>query len=317
MNRRDLIRRTTVFGAVAGISALTGCGQTARSSEAKLPKEKLAPLPAPPAGMLPAAFVLGKDAEVLDLCGPLEVFAGASSKDGKPLFAPYMVAATSTPVTVGGGMKVLPDYTFKTSPPPKLIVIPAMDMSGAPQEMYDWIRRASAATDVTMSVCNGAFVLAKTGLLAGKSATAHHGGFYRFAALHPDVHLKRGARFVEEGNIASAGGISSGIDLALRVVARYVGRDSTTELADSMEYQGRGWLNPDSNEAYATLPAFTEENPLCPVCLMRADRSIKTGYKGKNYYFCSSGEKEFFEQHTDVFDRFQAEDAARKRDATP
>jgi len=153
MNRRDLIRRTTVFGAVAGISALSGCGQTAKSSEAKLPKEKPMPLPVPSAGMLPAAFVLGKDAEVLDFCGPLEVFAGASTKDGKPLFAPYMVAAASTPVTVGGGMKVLPDHTFKTSPPPKLIVIPAMDVSGAPQEMYDWIRDASAKTDVPMSVC--------------------------------------------------------------------------------------------------------------------------------------------------------------------
>jgi transcriptional regulator GlxA family with amidase domain/YHS domain-containing protein len=258
--------------------------------------------------MVPAAFVLGKDAEVLDFCGPLEVFAGATTKDGKQLFAPYMVAASKNPVTVGGGMKVLPDHTFKTAPAPKVIVIPAMDFSGEPQEMFDWIRAASKSTDVTMSVCNGAFVLAKTGLLSGKSATAHHGGFFRFAAMYPDVQLKRGARFVEEGNIALAGGISSGIDLALRVVERYVGKGATLDLADAMEYQGKGWENPNSNAVYAKMPAFTEEHPLCPVCLNDGDRSIKTSYEGKTYYFCAQGEKDFFEKHTDVFDRFAAED---------
>jgi len=127
----------------------------------------------------------------------------------------------------------------------------------------------------------------------------------------PEVHLKRGARFVEDGNIASAGGVSSGIDLALRVVERYAGRERALEVADLMEYQGKGWLNPNSNETYAKLPPFTKEHPICPVCLMSGDRSIKASYKGKTYYFCSEGEKEVFEKHTDVFDRFLAEDAAR------
>jgi YHS domain-containing protein len=162
-----------------------------------------------------------------------------------------------------------------------------------------------------MSVCNGAFVLAKTGLLSGKSATAHHGGFFRFAATYPDVHLKRGARFVEEGNLASAGGISSGIDLALRVVERYVGRDIAADVADGMEYQGKGWLNPDSNDAYTKLPDFNDEHPICPVCLSDGDRSIKSSHKGKTYYFCATGEKEFFEAHLDVFERFLAEDGPR------
>jgi len=128
----------------------------------------------------------------------------------------------------------------------------------------------------------------------------------------PEVHLKRGARFVEDGNIASAGGVSSGIDLALRVVERYAGREQALEVADLMEYQRKGWLNPNSNEAYAKLPAFAEDHPICPVCLMSGDRSIKASYKGKTYYFCSQDEKDFFEKHTDVFDKFLAEDAARK-----
>lgn len=321
MDRRALLKKTTMIALATGIPSIAGCSKssqlqsdnraTATASTAAPSSVDLAtPLPVPSGGMLPAAFVIGKDAEVLDFCGPLEVFAGATTKDGKQLFAPYMVATKKDPVIVGGGMKVLPDYIFKTAPAPKVIVIPAMDFSGEPQEMFDWIRTASKSTDVTMSVCNGAFVLAKTGLLSGKSATAHHGGFFRFAAMYPDVHLKRGARFVEEDNIASAGGISSGIDLALRVVERYAGKAAVIDLADAMEYQGKGWENPNSNEAYAKLPAFTEEHPLCPVCLSDGDRSIKTSYKGKTYYFCAQGEKEFFEKHTNVFDRFLAEDAA-------
>jgi putative intracellular protease/amidase/YHS domain-containing protein len=272
--------------------------------------EKPSPLPLPPEGNLPVAIVLGKDAEVLDFCGPLEVFASTFTKDGKPLFAPYMVAASMDPVTVGGGMKVVPDYTFQTAPAPKVIVIPAMNTQGAPPGMYEWIRAASKSTDVTMSVCNGAFVLARTGLLSGRRATAHHGGYYRFAGMFPDVHLKRGVRFVEDGNLATAGGVSSGIDLALRVVERYAGREIAARVADAIEYQGKGWLDPDSNGAYATFPALDERRPTCPLCLMEVDTSIKVDYKGKTYYFCAQGEKEFFEKHTDVLDRFLAEDAA-------
>ena len=226
--------------------------------------------------------------------------------------------ALKEPVTVSGGMKVLPDYTFKTAPAPKLIVIPAMDTHQAPAEMYDWIRTASKGTDVTMSVCNGAFILAKTGLLSGKQATAHHGGYLRFAGTFPDVRLKRGARFVEDGKFATAGGVSSGIDLALRVVERYVGRDIAAQVADGMEYQGKGWLNPDSNDAYATMPEFNEAHPVCPLCFMDGGPLHQDArYKGKTYYFCAPSEKEFFDKHLDVFERFLAEDAARSRKPAP
>ena len=90
---------------------------------------------------MPVAFVILKAAEVLDFCGPLEVFAAASTKDGKPLFAPYTVASTMEPVVVGGGMKVLPDYIFKTASAPKVIVIPAQ--AGLTPEMIEWIRSPS------------------------------------------------------------------------------------------------------------------------------------------------------------------------------
>jgi putative intracellular protease/amidase/YHS domain-containing protein len=266
------------------------------------------PLPVPAGGEIPVAFVLGKDAEVLDFCGPLEVFAGAWTKDGRPLFKPYFVAASRTPVVVGGGMRIVPDYTFATAPAPKVIVIPAMGPT--PDAMIDWIRKVSPGTDVTISVCNGAFVLARTGLLDGKPATSHHGGYFRFAGTFPKVQLQRGARFVETGNLASAGGISSGIDLALRVVERYVGKSETQALVDGMEYQGTGWLDPKSNAAYAKLPKSTAQEPVCPLCRMSADTTIRSVFRGKTYYFCSKPEKQFFDEHPSVVDRFLAEDAA-------
>lgn len=267
-------------------------------------------LSVPPEGSLPVAFVLGKDAEVLDFTGPLEVFAGAWTADSRPLFRPYYVADSLEPVTVGGGMRVMPDYTFANAPAPKVVVIPAMS-DDVPESMLDWIRRMAPGTDVTMSVCNGAFILARTGLLDGRSATAHHGGYFRFAATFPKVKLERGARFVEDGNLASAGGISSGIDLALRVVERYVGRESTEELVESMEYQGTGWRDAGSNDAFARFTWERLGRPVCPLCQMDGDPQFQSELRGRTFTFCSAEEKAFFDAHPEVVGRFLAEDAAR------
>ncbi|MBL8755276.1 MAG: DJ-1/PfpI family protein [Planctomycetes bacterium] len=268
------------------------------------------PLMVPKEGSLPVAFVLGEDAEVLDFTGPLEVFAGAVTADGRPLFRPYFVAATLEPVVVGGGMRIVPDYTFANAPAPKAVVIPAMT-DDVPEAMLEWIRRVAPGTDVTMSVCNGAFVLARTGLLDGRRATAHHGGYFRFAGAFPKVKLERGARFVEDGNLASAGGISSGIDLAIRVVERYLGRESAEELVEAMEYQGNGWRDAGSNGAFARFARERDGHPICPLCQMEGDPRFQTEFRGHVYLFCSAGEKTFFDTHLEVVDRFLAEDAAR------
>ena len=309
MNRRELIRNSALLGLAARVGAIGACAETtSRTFAGNSTTSPLSPLNARASGNLPVAFVLGEHAEVLDIAGPLDVFAGAMTKEGNQLFAPYTVAAKKDPVTIGGGMNVVPDHDFKSSPQPKVIVIPAMMLSEKDSEMFDWIRAESKAADLTMSVCNGAFVLAKTGLLNGKNATCHHGGYFEFAAAYPNVHLKRGARFVEQGNLASSGGVSSGIDLALRVVERYSGHQLALRVADGMEYQGKGWLDANSNQAYAKMPDLTAAPPLCAVCLMGTDRSINTIYKGKTFYFCMNDHKETFEKHTEVYERFLTED---------
>jgi len=266
-------------------------------------------LPVPEGGLVPIAFVIGHNAEVLDLTGPLEVFSAAWTTDWSPMFEPYFVADNLEPVTVSGNMRVLPDYTFENAPQPRIIVIPAMESSS--DRMIEWIRSATTEADVTMSVCNGAFVLARTGLLDGKPAAAHHGGYFRFAGMFPKVLLQRGARYVEAGNVASAGGISSGIDLALRVVERYAGREQVLGIVEALEYQGNGWLDPMSNQEFANLPSNDPAHPICPLCFMQADTSIRAIFKGSTYYFCAESEKEFFETHPEVMERFINEDAAR------
>jgi transcriptional regulator GlxA family with amidase domain len=149
------------------------------------------------------------------------------------------VAEKAATLRVTGGMQVTPDYTVANAPQPKVIVIPAHQ--GSPR-LVEWIRTASARADITLSVCTGAFHLARTGLLEGKAATTHHQFLDRFAQEFPDVQVRRGRRFVEHDRVATAGGLTSGIDLALRVVERYFGRQTAQRTAAYMEYQSTGWI---------------------------------------------------------------------------
>src|SRR5437763_7947599 len=254
--------------------------------------------PAPP---IPVAFVISEGAVVIDFCGPWEVFRDVMLSSGDHPFRLYTICDKTDPITAGGRMKIVPNYAFADAPAPKVIVIPAQSEPSA--AMLKWIRESTKNTDVTMSVCTGAFVLAKTGLLSGKSATTFHAAFGNFAMQFPDIQLKRGARFVEEGNLATAGGLSSGIDLALRLVERYYGREVAQKTAFNMEYQGLGWMNPDSNQAYSATPVSTAEHPLCVVCGMDVDpaNGPKSVFKGATYYFCSDADKKTFDAAPDKF----------------
>jgi putative intracellular protease/amidase/YHS domain-containing protein len=251
---------------------------------------------------IPVAFLISDGAVVIDFCGPWEVFQDVmvASRQDMP-FRLYTVAENKKPIRTSGGMQIVPDYTIADAPAPKVIVIPAQ--SEPTEAVLDWIRKSSKTTDVTMSVCTGAFVLAKTGLLDGKSATTFHAAFNTFAMQFPKIELKRGARFVENGNLATAGGLSSGIDLALRVVERYYGREVAAKTAYNMEYQGQGWMDANSNQTYAVTPVSTAEHPLCPVCGMDVDpkTSPKSAYKGTTYYFCSDDDKKTFDAAPDKF----------------
>lgn len=290
MNRRALFRLSAAMGLT---TALPGMAAAAPRQSGTA----LQPLQPPADGSIPVAFLLSDSAVVIDFAGPWEVFENVvvpGRKEGA-VFTPYTVAATGKPIRAGGGMTIVPTYTFADAPPPQVIVIPAQGARDAPT--LAWIRDAARTADLTMSVCTGAFLLAATGLLAGQAATTHHGAYAQFAMQFPDVKLERGARYVESGKFASSGGLSSGIDLALRVVERYFGRTVASNTAAVLEYQGKGWLDPQSNRAYASRPRSTDAHPLCAVCDMDVARaSAPTSvYRGRKFYFCMAEHKALFD----------------------
>jgi putative intracellular protease/amidase/YHS domain-containing protein len=310
INKIELVSRIVQFGLLLalGLLALTALFTTAATVETEdrsnpnAVATETTSLKPPDKGQIPVAFLISDGAVIIDFCGPWEVFRDVvvPGREDHP-FRLYTVSDKIAPIHAGGEMKIVPDYTFANAPTPKVIVIPAQ--SEPSKAMLDWIRQATKTTDVTMSVCTGAFVLAKTGLLSGKSATTYHGAFGRFAMQFPDVELKRGARFVENGNLATAGGLSSGIDLALHVVERYYGREVAEKTAYNLEYQGQGWKDANSNNVYAVTPVSTAEHPLCAVCGMDVDPKIapKSVFKGATYYFCSEEDKKTFEAAPDKF----------------
>jgi transcriptional regulator GlxA family with amidase domain len=131
------------------------------------------------------------------------------------------------------------------------VVVPAQ--SGRSLKMLEWIRKMTTQSDVVMSVCTGAYVLGDAGVLKGKKATTHHLYYDEFQKTFPDVLLQKDKRFVQSDSVIfTAGGLSSGIDLALHVVELYFGPSSAEETAKILEYKGTDWQGDGSTSASAT-----------------------------------------------------------------
>ena len=295
ITRRELLQASAALGCLAAAPFSVSASELG-STDAARSSAVANPLKPPTEGSIPVAFLVSEGAVVIDFCGPWEVFQDVMVPGQMDMaFRLFTVSEKTSPIQVSGGMKITPDYTLETAPAAKVIVIPAQS---APSEaVLAWVRKSAKTADVVMSVCTGAYLLAQTGLLAGKAATTHHGSYIDFARKYPDIRVRRGARFVEDGNLASAGGLSSGIDLALRVVERYYGRGLAKQIAYDMEYQGQGWMSPDSNAVYAKLRTSMDGRPLCVVCSMAIDiaSASKSVYQGKTYYFCSPNHKSVFD----------------------
>jgi transcriptional regulator GlxA family with amidase domain len=236
MKRKNaLVSVATLLGGVAtqstALAATAGSSQRAITSVPNLGK----PLRPPAHGVVQVAFVIGPDLVAIDLFGPWAAFGDAANMAANmaPRFNTYAVAATTEPLDVDG-LKVQPQYSFKNAPQPHVLVVPQHKSSA---ETIAYIKRASAHADVTMSVCTGAFIVAKAGLFDGLKATTHHGGYDDFEKMFPKVTLVRGPKYVENRNVSSSGGESSGIDLALRVVERYYGSGVARDAAYNMEYR--------------------------------------------------------------------------------
>jgi transcriptional regulator GlxA family with amidase domain len=188
------------------------------------------------------AIVLTEGATMIDFAGPWEVFQDAGGEEEPNPFELFTVSDSRKPIHTSGGMTILPDYSFDDAPPAKVVVIGAQ--RGAPK-LADWLRRIDKESEVVMSVCTGAFQLGRAGLLDGKQATTHHEYYDQFQKAFPKATLVKGRRFVQSDDVIyTAGGLTSGIDLALHIVEKYYGRDFAQRTADYMEYQSKGWMQP-------------------------------------------------------------------------
>ncbi len=204
-------------------------------------------LVAPRGRQINVAFTINPGVQVIDLAGPWETFQDTyvSPDAEEPAFALYTVSEKAEPLRGSGGLQIVADYTVDNAPVPDVIVVPHFEYpSPATREtsaIHEWIKDTHRHAALTMSICTGAFQLAKTGLLDGIPMTTNQRASNNFAKAFPEIDLRRRHRFVEAGRIATAGGLSSGIDLALRVVARYHGAEVAKQSADTMEYVGQGW----------------------------------------------------------------------------
>jgi transcriptional regulator GlxA family with amidase domain len=185
------------------------------------------------------AILLFPEVEVLDFAGPFEVFAVTDELRGYNTFQVITVAETSAPIRARNGLRVLPDYTLATCPKPDLLIIPGGFGTRAllkNEPVLTWLRTQAASAELVMSVCTGAFLLAKLGLLDGLRATTHHECLGELRALAPAATLDATARFHDNGKILTAAGISAGIDCSLHVVARLLGPAAAAATARYMEY---------------------------------------------------------------------------------
>jgi transcriptional regulator GlxA family with amidase domain len=216
MDRREFL------GAGAAAALLAAAGKSANAEAGHAGKLD------PGKGRIPVAVAISEGVTVIDFSGPWEVFQDAhlpergAMEDQMP-FDLFTVSESTAPLRGSAGLRLVPDHTFASAPAPRVIVVPAQRGSPA---LHEWLRKASRTA----------------GLLAGLEATTHHEAIDRLASQFPDVKVRRGLRFVENAKISTAGGLTSGIDLALRVVERYFGRPAAERTAAYMEYQSRGWV---------------------------------------------------------------------------
>lgn len=176
-------------------------------------------------------FVIFPDLTQLDFTGPQQVLSRL------PNSAMHIVAKTADPVSSDSGLGLVPTHTFESCPQLDLVCVPGGN-AGVVQAMgdgatIDFVRRQASGAKYVTSVCTGAFILGVAGLLRGRRAATH----WAFTDLLPLVGATyEKGRVVKDGNVITAGGVTSGIDFGLRVVAEIAGDEIAQAIQLSLEY---------------------------------------------------------------------------------
>jgi transcriptional regulator GlxA family with amidase domain len=200
--------------------------------------------------MRKVAILIFDEAEVLDFCGPFEVFSVTGRGWEQKPFDVFTVAEKSGAVTATNGLSVNPRHTIEDCPRADILIVPGgmgtrREMRN--QTLIDWIKDAAGHAEMTLSVCTGSLLLAKAGLLDGASATTHWAAMDLLREVAPGATILPDKQFVDNGRVMTSAGISAGIDLSLYAVAKLLGEDAAATTARWMEYKHwRGseyWLN--------------------------------------------------------------------------
>ena len=189
------------------------------------------------------ALFVPSGAELLDFAGPGEAFTQANG------FEVYLVSLSEEPIRSQGFMTITPNYSYKNCPKPDIILIPGGGTGRIinEPEAIQWVKEHYENGGTVLTVCTGASVAAKAGLLEGKKATTYHTAFDYVQGYCSDCELLKGVRYVDNGLIITTAGISAGIDGALHLISRIKGQDIAEEAARNMEYDkwapGEGYMN--------------------------------------------------------------------------
>ncbi|HEX9161586.1 MAG TPA: DJ-1/PfpI family protein, partial [Thermoanaerobaculia bacterium] len=188
-------------------------------------------------------------AEDIDFTAPIEVFG----ESGAEVFT---VAATKAPIRTVFGLRITPDYDLEHAPPSDVLLVPGGGVGNTlhNDKVISWIAQRAKQSRYVMSVCNGAFIIAKAGLLDGLSATTTASHIDELAEFSPTTRVLR-QRVVDNGKVITAGGLSSGIDGAFHLLEREFGRHRAEDVARGMEYHWQpesSWSR--ANDADLRLP---------------------------------------------------------------
>lgn len=191
---------------------------------------------------LNVAIFIFDDVEVLDFAGPFEVFGVTDDLAQQTLCNTYTVAELAGVVRARNGLRVVPNHTFESAPVPDIMIIPGgfgtRALLNRPLVM-EWIRRQSRLAQHTISVCTGALLLGKAGLLDGLHATTHYLQLELLRELAPAATVHGERRFFDNGQILTSAGIAAGIDVSLHLVAKLYGQETARKTAAHMEYLWR------------------------------------------------------------------------------
>lgn len=182
---------------------------------------------------------LFNEVEVLDFAGPFEVFSITKVHEEKP-FTVYTVSQNGEMITARNGLKVKPDYSIEDLPPVDILIIPggkgARENEVKNDIIINWVRQQMKEVKLMTSVCTGALLLAKAGLLEGLKATTHWASIQTLKKDFPNVEVMENVKFVDEGHIITSAGISAGINMSFHIVKNLLGVEIAEETAKSMEY---------------------------------------------------------------------------------